>query len=96
MEKLILEWADNRGLLKYDNRFQQYLKGSEEFGELAKAMLENDKTEIKDALGDCVITLVILAAQLGYSLEACTEIAYNEIKNRKGETKNGTFIREKY
>ena len=28
-------------------------------------------------------------------LEACTEIAYNEIKNRKGETKNGTFIREK-
>ena len=95
MEKLILEWADNRGLLKYDNRFQQFLKFSEEQGELAKAMLENDKVEIKDALGDCVITLVILAAQLGYSLEACIEIAYNEIKNRKGETKNGTFIREK-
>ena len=95
MEKLILEWADNRGLLKYDNRYTQYLKFIEEAGELSKSMLENDKTEIKDALGDCVITLVILAAQLGYSLEACTEIAYNEIKNRKGETKNGTFIREK-
>lgn len=92
----IEKWADDRNILKYDNRYQQFAKMQEEAGELAKAMLENDKTEIIDALGDTYITLVILAAQMGLSLKQCSEIAFNEIKNRKGKTENGTFIREKH
>ena len=30
----------------------------------------------------------------GYDLQMCLESAYNEIKNRKGKTENGTFVKE--
>ena len=39
----------------------QYVKLQEEAGELAKALLKNDKAEIKDAIGDIVVVLTNLA-----------------------------------
>jgi hypothetical protein len=33
------------------------------------------------------------AASEGYDLVECLELAYNEIKNRKGVTSNGNFIK---
>lgn len=36
-----------------------------------------------------------IARYYNSSLEECLELAYNEIKNRKGETVNGTFIKNK-
>lgn len=95
LENKIVQWADERNILKPENIFQQFAKFQEESGELASALLKKDVIETKDALGDCVITLHILAAQLGYSLDECTNLAYEEIKNRKGKTENGTFIKEK-
>lgn len=94
-EKNIENWADERYLLKYENRFVQLAKVIEELGELAKAMIENDEDAIIDALGDSNITLTILARQMNFSLQECTNTAFNEIKNRKGKTENGTFIRNK-
>ena len=94
-EKNIENWADERYLLQYENRFVQLAKVMEELGELAKAMIENDEDAIIDALGDSNITLTILARQMNFSLLECTNTAFNEIKNRKGKTENGTFIRNK-
>ena len=94
-EKKIENWADERYLLKYENRFVQLAKVMEELGELAKAMIENDEDAIIDALGDSNITLTILSRQMNFSLRECTNTAFNEIKNRKGKTENGTFIRNK-
>ena len=31
---------------------------------------------------------------LGYTLEECVQIAYNDIKDRKGIMSNGVFIKE--
>lgn len=93
-KKEILEWADNKNLLKYENRFKQYSKLQEESNELYVAMLDDNKAEIIDALGDCVIVLTILAEQLGFDLATCVECAYDEIKNRTGKTLNGTFIKD--
>jgi phosphoribosyl-ATP pyrophosphohydrolase len=93
-KKEILEWADNKNLLKYENRFKQYSKLQEESNELYVAMLDDNKAEIIDGLGDCVIVLTILAEQLGFDLATCVECAYDEIKNRTGKTLNGTFIKE--
>ncbi|CAB4151719.1 NTP-PPase_u3 domain containing protein [uncultured Caudovirales phage] len=90
----VINWASDRNLLKYDNRFVQLAKVMEELGELAKAMLENDQSKIIDSLGDTNVTLIILANQLKLSLGECLEIAFDEIKNRKGETINGTFIKK--
>jgi len=94
MKEEILQWANNKNLLKYENRFKQYSKLQEESNELYVAMLDDNKAEIIDGLGDCVIVLTILAEQLGFDLATCVECAYDEIKNRTGKTFNGTFIKD--
>ena len=91
----IENWANERGILKYENRFVQLAKVMEEIGELAKAMIENDMENIIDSLGDANITLTILSRQMKLSLNECTEVAYNEIKDRKGKSINGSFIKNK-
>jgi len=65
-----------------------------EVGELCDAIIKDDKNGQIDGIGDVLVTLIILANQLGYDVEDCLMVAYNEIKNRKGETINGTFIKE--
>lgn len=89
--KSIRQWAKERGIYEKGDPKTQYIKLQEEAGELAKAILKNDKNEIIDALGDCVVVLVNLSELCGYKLEDCINLAYEEIKNRKGEMKNGTF-----
>ena len=94
MKKKVLEWASDRNLIHYENRFKQYAKLQEESNELYVAMLDDDKAEQIDALGDIQVVLIILAEQLGFDLDTCLECAYDEIKNRKGKTINGSFIKE--
>lgn len=89
----VLEWAEERGLLKRENAKTQLIKVMEELGELSKAILKNDVIQQIDGLGDVQVTLIILASQLGLDYDKCLEAAYEEIKNRKGVTKNGTFIK---
>ena len=90
----VLHWADERGLLKTENHLKQMGKMVSEVGELCDAIIKDDKNGQIDGIGDVLVTLIILANQLGYDIEDCLEVAYNEIKNRKGETINGTFIKE--
>lgn len=92
--KLIREWAADRGIYKKGDPKTQYIKLQEEAGELAKALLKNDRPEIEDAIGDCVVVLVNLAELCGMSIENCVESAWNEIKDRKGKMDNGTFKKE--
>jgi len=94
MEKLIIEWANERGLLTNDNAPKQFLKLAEEIGELASAISKNNYDEIIDAIGDIQVVLIILSKQLDVNYSKALEIAYNEIKNRKGKTINGVFIKE--
>jgi len=94
MKERILEWAEPKGLLNPEFAPKQFMKLVEEVGELSNAMLKDNKAEQIDALGDCVVVLIILAEQLGFDLDTCLESAYNEIKNRKGKTINGSFIKE--
>ena len=94
MKKKVLEWAEPKGLLNPQIAPQQFMKLVEEVGELSNAILKDDKAEQIDALGDIQVVLIILAEQLGFDLDTCLEYAYNEIKNRKGKTINGSFIKE--
>ena len=43
---------------------------------------------------NCLVVLTILAAQCGLNLETCFAVAWAEIKDRKGQTVGGTFIKE--
>lgn len=93
LNKKILEWAEQRSLIKPENSVKQLAKLTEEVGELAGAILKNKPEEIKDAIGDIQVVLIILTEQLGLDYEECLQSAYNVIKNRTGKTVNGTFIK---
>jgi NTP pyrophosphatase (non-canonical NTP hydrolase) len=90
----VLIWAKQRDLLRPENANSQFLKVAEELGEFAGAIAKNKRAEMKDGLGDTLVTLIILANQLDLDLVGCLDIAYNEIKNRTGRTVDGTFIKD--
>jgi len=88
-------WADNKGILKSENAPKQLMKVMEELGETAGAIAKNKATaEIMDGIGDTFVTLIILSYQLGLEPSDCLEAAWNEIKDRKGNTINGVFVKE--
>ncbi len=93
-QESVINWAKERNLIKLGNAPKQLIKLSEEVGELGSAFLKNEYTEIKDAIGDIQIVLMILSEQLGIDYNKCLEDAYNIIKDRKGRTENGTFIKD--
>lgn len=91
----VQQWAQNKDILKSENAPKQLMKVMEELGETAGAIAKNKATdEIMDGIGDTFVTLIILAYQLGLEPSACLEAAWNEIKDRKGNTVNGVFIKE--
>ena len=91
---LIRDWAATRGLYQQGNPHTQYVKLQEEAGELAKALLKNDQTEIVDAIGDMVVVLTNLAHLQGYDIEHCIDEAYKVIATRTGKMINGTFVKD--
>jgi len=94
VEQLVIEWAKEKGIYRKENIRNQALKMCSESGEVADAILKMDNTAIKEEIGDVIVTLVILSNVQGWSLNECLETAYNKIKNRKGKTINGTFIKQ--
>jgi NTP pyrophosphatase (non-canonical NTP hydrolase) len=94
MKTQIEQWAKERNIHNFENRFMQVIKLSEEVGELSSAILKENQEEIEDAIGDIQVVLIILCKQIGLSYDICLEMAWNQIKNRKGKTINGTFIKQ--
>ena len=94
MEQLIRDWAHARNLIEGSTPQAQMLKLTEEVGELARAIAKNKPDDAKDAIGDCGVVLIILAAMQGLTLHECLEAAYEQIKDRKGRMVNGVFVKE--
>lgn len=91
--KQVEQWSIDKDLHKADPT-RQALKVWEESGEVGAALSRNKLDDLKDGIGDTVVTLIILAQQHGWSLQECLQYAYDEISKRKGRTINGTFIKE--
>ena len=91
--KLIEKWAREKNLDIADPE-KQMLKVVEEVGEVAAALARNNKNDLRDGIGDVVVTLVILAMQNDMDLYECLNQASNEIKDSKGKNVNGVFVKE--
>lgn len=87
------EWARQRNLDIADPH-KQILKVVEEIGEISGALARDNMNELKVEIGDGVVTLIILAMQLDMDMLDCLDLAYEKIKNRKGKTVNGIYIKE--
>jgi NTP pyrophosphatase (non-canonical NTP hydrolase) len=94
MEKLILDWAKEKGILDSGTPNGQLSKLQEEFFELSDAISEGDGDGIIDGIGDMTVVLIILADMFGLSHTECLAYAYNQIKDRKGKMENGTFVKD--
>lgn len=96
MDKLVNQveqWSKDKGL-DLAEPTKQFLKVSEEFGEIGAALARGNEDMFKDAVGDTVVTLIILAQQKGYTIEECLKVAYDEIVGRQGRLVGGIFIKE--
>lgn len=95
----INQWADERNLKQADPKIQ-WMRITEEVGEIRDVFLKphdfvNPEWSLKDAIGDSIVTLIVLCLQLGYDAEECLTIAYNDIKDRKGVIIDDNFVKVK-
>ena len=90
----IRAWAESKGIYEKGEIKTQTIKLFEEAGELSKAVLNNNKEEIIDAIGDCVVVLVSIAHFSDVSIETCINSAYDVISKRSGKMVNATFVKD--
>ena len=92
LEQKITQWSYDRGILTNGKASTQCLKLMSELGELADNIAKGK--DCKDDIGDCFVVLVNIARLCGTSLEECANVAYEDIKDRRGFlNENGTFIK---
>lgn len=88
----VLQWAEDRNLIKGSTPNKQFIKLLEEVEELQVNLIHG--TSPKDDIGDIMVVLTIIAAQNGLTLSECYSHAYEEIKDRKGKMVDGIFVKE--
>lgn len=103
--KKVEAWGEEKGIVDPSNADKQFMKFMEEVFEF-KTMLDLEEINYrgdgyyilfdntKMEFGDVLVTLVILAKQLGFDWEECLSMAYEKIKDRKGKTIDGIFVKE--
>ncbi|MGK4046368.1 helix-turn-helix domain-containing protein [Ligilactobacillus salivarius] len=94
LHEAIIQWAENRNMISPKNTHKQFMKVTEELGELAEGINKDNQGQIKDSLGDILVTLIILSRDLDVDLLDCLRGAYDVIKDRTGKTVNGVFVKE--
>jgi NTP pyrophosphatase (non-canonical NTP hydrolase) len=91
---LIRKWAKDRNLIEGSDLKSQFVKLIEEAGELANAIGKKNDIEFADAIGDMFVVLTIMAAQNRMHIEDCIDVAWHEIKDRKGKMIDNIFIKD--
>jgi len=95
IEIKILQWSEARKIIPNSNPESQLLKAVSEIGELADATIKRDKEAIVDSVGDVMVCLINYCALQDINLVDCMEIAYDQIKNRRGTLlPNGVFQKD--
>lgn len=94
LEKKVIKWAEDRGILDNPSAIAQSAKTLEECAELNLAIVKADTQGIRDGLGDLLVTAILQAKIQGLTLDECLEFAYNEISGRKGKMVNGVFVKD--
>lgn len=90
--KAVIRWGRDKGI---DNPRTQLNKVIEEVGEIAHEVTRDRYgKEFRDAIGDTLVTVILLADIASANPMGCLQLAYNEIKDRKGKTVSGNFIKE--
>ena len=63
-----------------------------QLGELSDSLCKGK--DFRDDVGDIMVVLINILVRNGVTIDECLEIAYNDIKDRKGKMVDGVFIKE--
>lgn len=88
----IAQWHHDRNLIDGSTDQAQFLKLIEETGELAGNLARGK--DIRDDIGDIIVVLINIAERNNLTIEECLDVAYGDIKDRKGTMIDGVFIKE--
>ncbi len=88
----IAQWHHDRNLINGSTDQAQFLKLIEETGELAGNLARGK--DIRDDIGDIIVVLINIATRNNLTIEECLDVAYDDIKDRKGTMVDGVFIKE--
>lgn len=110
LNKRVLVWAFNKGILDKGTPLAQHSKTEEEVAEVREALFAQDNyleyyrnskgvkvstiDEIKDGIGDVLVTILIQCKIQNIDPLECLELALEVIEKRKGKMINGTFVKE--
>jgi len=88
----ITEWHYDRNLIHGSTDKDQYMKLTQEAGELSDNICKGKN--IADDIGDMMVVLINIAERNNLTIDECLAKAWNDIKDRKGEKRDGVFIKE--
>lgn len=91
-EQKIVGWHHDRNLIEGATDKDQLCKLVQEVGELSDNICKG--RSVADDIGDCIVVLVNIAERNKLTLKDCMEVAWNDIKDRKGKMVDGIFIKE--
>ena len=86
------QWHWDRNLIDGATDKDQVLKLIQEVGELSDNVCKGQ--DIRDDVGDIMVVLINIMVRNQITLEECLQVAYDDIKNRKGRMVDGIFIKE--
>ena len=88
----IAQWHRDRNLIDGSTDKDQYMKLIQEAGELSDSICKGK--DIRDDIGDMMVVLINIMTRNGLSIEECLQVAYDDIKDRKGKMIDGVFVKE--
>lgn len=98
--ELVDQWAREKGIYEKGTPEGQLKKMQEEVMELALELGASEfispftsEKNMKLELGDVFVTAIAMAGVLGFTPEECLGLAYDKISSRKGEMKDGQFVK---
>ena len=86
------QWHWDRNLIDGATDKDQVLKLIQEVGELSDNVCKGQ--DIRDDVGDIMVVLINIMVRNQITLEECLQVAYDDIKNRKGRMIDGIFVKE--
>lgn len=110
--KQVLQWGKDKGLHNTADLGPQFIKLTEELGELAAGIARGNHAKIVDSVGDMLVVLIQLGAVHMNTLPSireecspeylpthdylsyCLLNAWMQIRDRKGKTVAGVFVKE--
>lgn len=85
-------WHYARNLIAGSSDKDQFHKLIQECAELSDSLCKGK--DIKDDIGDILVVLINIAERNQLTLQECVQVAYDDIKDRRGQMVDGVFVKE--